>query len=166
MNQRINSKNNVAEAVVVYLLSAPLLILSLVMILLFMIFFFDNIGCSWSSYDRAAVFLTSQFIFIAAFDIASIVRLSQSLAVYRQSKIKSYQYKVKAFIDLYIMLIFGIIADAALATEEITDNISLSVILFIILIFIPSIFITWRFNKNRDTLRELVISDLKSKRGI
>ncbi len=150
----------------VYLLSAPLLILSLVMILLFMIFFFDNIGCSWSSYDRAAVFLTSQFIFIAAFDITSIVRLSQSLVVYRQSKIKSYQYKVKAFIDLYIMLIFGIIADAALATEEITDNISLSVILFIILIFVPSIFITWRFNKNRDTLRELVISDLKSKRGI
>lgn len=101
MNQRTNSKNNVAEAVVVYLLSAPLMILSLVMILLFMIFFFDNIGCSWSSYDRAAVFLTSQFIFIAAFDITSIVRLSQSLAVYRQSKIKSYQYKVKAFIDLY-----------------------------------------------------------------
>jgi hypothetical protein len=166
MNQRTNSKNNAVEAVVVYLLSAPLLILSLVMILLFMIFFFDNIGCSWSSYDRAAVFLTSQFIFIAAFDITSIVRLSQSLVVYRQSKIKSYQYKVKAFIDLYIMLIFGIIADAALATEEITDNISLSVILFIILIFVPSIFITWRFNKNRDTLRELVISDLKSKRGI
>lgn len=150
----------------VYLLSAPLLILSLVMILLLMIFFFDNIGCSWSSYDRAAVFLTSQFIFIAAFDITSIVRLSQSLVVYGRSKIESYQYKVKAFIDLYIMLIFGIIADAALATEEITDNISLSVILFIILIFIPSIFITWRFNKNRDTLRELVISDLKSKRGI
>lgn len=166
MNQRTDSKNNVVEAVVVYLLSAPLLIFSLVMILLFMIFFLDNIGCLWSSYDRAAVFLTSQFIFIAAFDIASIVRLSQSLVVYGRSKIKSYQYKVKAFIDLYIMLIFGIIADVALATEEIADNIPLSIMLFIILIFIPSIFITWRFNKNRDTLRELVISDLKSKRGI
>lgn len=64
------------------------------------------------------------------------------------------------------MLIFGIIADAVLATEEITDNIPLLVMLFIILIFIPSIFITWRFNKNKGTLRELVISDLKSKRGI
>lgn len=166
MNQRTTSKNNIAEAVVVYMISAPLLLVSLVMILLFLIFFFDNIGCSWSSYDRAAVLLTSQFIFIAAFDIASIVRLSQSLVVYGRSKIKSYQYKVKAFIDLYIMLIFGIIADAALATEEITDNMPLSIMLFIILIFIPSIFITWRFNKNRDTLRELVISDLKSKRGM
>lgn len=166
MSQRTNSKNNVVEAVVVYLLSAPLLIFSLAMILLFLIFFFDNIGCSWSSYDKAAVLFTSQFIFIAAFDITSIIRLSQSLTVYERSKIKSYQYKVKAFIDLYIMLIFGIIADATLANEEITDNISLSVTLFIILIFVPSIFITWRFNKNRNTLRELVISDLKSKRGM
>ena len=166
MNQRTDSKNNVAEALVIYLLSAPLLIFSLVMILLFMIFFFDNIGSLWSSYDRAAVLLTSQFIFIAAFDIASIVRLSQSLVVYGRSKIKSYQYKVKAFIDLYIMLIFGIIADTVLATEELADNILLSVMLFIILILIPSIFITWRFNKNKNTLRELVISDLKSKRGM
>lgn len=58
MGQRTDSKDNVIEAVVVYLLSAPLLIFSSVMILLFMIFFFDNIGSLWSSYDRAAVLLT------------------------------------------------------------------------------------------------------------
>lgn len=166
MNQRTTSKNNIAEAVVVYMISAPLLLVSLIMIILFLIFFFDNIGYSWSSYDKAAVFLTSQFIFIAAFDIASIVRLSQSLAVYGRSKIKSYQYKVKAFIDLYIMLVFGTIADVALSVEELADSTSISVILFVLFIFIPSILITWRFNKNRDTLRELVITDLKSKRGM
>lgn len=166
MNQRTTSKNNIAEAVVVYMISAPLLLVSLIMIILFLIFFFDNIGYSWSSYDKAVVFLTSQFIFIAAFDITSIVRLSQSLAVYGRSKIKSYQYKVKAFIDLYIMLVFGTIADVALSVEELADSTSISVILFVLFIFIPSILITWRFNKNRDTLRELVITDLKSKRGM
>lgn len=165
MNQRINNKNNIIEAVVVYVLSVPLLLVSLIMVTILSIFLTNNIGYPWSNYDKAAVLLTSQFIFIAAFDIASIVRLSQSLAVYWQSKIKSYQYKVKAFIDLYIMLIFGTIADIVSAKEELTDDVLLSIILFIILIFIPSIFITWRFNRNKNTLRELVIADLKIKRG-
>ena len=149
-----------------YMLSVPLLLISLIMIILFLIFFFDNFAYSCDSYVRATIYFTSQYIFIAAFDIISIIRMSQSLAIYGRSEIKSYQYRLKAFINLYIMFIFCTIACIVLSVEELADNIATSVIVFVIFIFIPLILVTWRFNKNRDTLRELVIADLKSKRGM
>jgi hypothetical protein len=163
MKQKIKSSSVVAESVVVFVASAPLLIISLGMIIVFLFLFWGNIGFVPDFYEMLCYLAVAMFIPTMVFDILAIVRFSKSLGSFKWNKIKSYQNRVRAFLDLYVILGCLFLSNVCflLAEEDVPF-----VAFFIFLTIIPLLLVTWRFRKNTAILKELIIEDIKQKRGI
>lgn len=168
MRTEINKTRNLAsiiEAVLVFAISIPILSvgMGMVIVLLFLLFELINYGIDID--EVVGVLFSIQFIVMAVFNVIAVVNMVQSLSYYKNRPIKSYQCRIKSFMNMRTMLIFAVIADLLVASDSLSEDVGLGIRVFIILILIPFLLVRWRLNENTITLRQLIAEDLKSKRG-
>lgn len=167
METKINKARNLAsiiEAVLVFAISIPVLSVGMGMVILFLFLLFELINYGIDIDEVVGVLFSIQFIAMAVFNVIAVINMVQSLSYYKNRPIKSYQCRIKSFMNMRNMLIFAVIADLLVASDSLSGDVGLGIRLFIILILIPFLVIRWRLNENTNTLRILVKDDLKSKR--
>ena len=164
MKTETSKTSNIIEAVILFAVSLPIAILSLIMVFVAINFLFNILRYGIDAYDVVSFIFSLQFVLIGVFDIIAVVNMIKSLCN-TDKHIKNYQYRLKSFINIHKMVVCMIIADIISALDIVFNELEAAIFIFIIIILPISVLTAWRFIKHKETLTKLVVEDLRSKRG-
>lgn len=164
MKTETSKTSNIIEAVVLFVVSVPLLIIGLFMGFISIRFMLNIIRYGINMYDLLSCIFAISFTLLGVFDTIALIHMLQSFLTERRP-ILSYQHRIKSYIQIRKVLICTIIVDLIYSLEFVFNETEAAAIIFVVVILPITLLARWRFNVHKNTLKELILEDLKTKKN-